>query len=173
MPKSRATSENSATRPAGASPRRSRTTPSWTSITNAGRTTSRQSAARSPFTQSVSALRPCLVDRQLQPALAQGARRELRPGRDLEALEDPPQVRLDRLGRDAQAGRDLVIRAALDDQPDDVELAGAERHWLARSNAERQAAGGGVSDRPEQLSDRRILEHESGRAQPQCCLRVL
>ena len=70
--------------------------------------------------------------RHVQPALAERPRRELRAGRDVEALEQPAQVRLDRLRPDPEPRRDLVVRAALDDEPDDVELALAEPHRADR-----------------------------------------
>jgi len=64
--------------------------------------------------------------RHVEPALAERSRRQLRSGREVEPLEDSAQVGLDGLGADPEPRPDLVIRAAVDDQPHDVELALAQ-----------------------------------------------
>jgi len=85
-------------------------------------------------------------------------------------------MRLDGLRTDAEPAPDLVVGAAVDDEPDDVELAFAQAGDRAagpRPDRERQAAGGDAADRVEQLRDRGGLQDEPGGSQPKRGLRVL
>src|SRR6185436_2914930 len=81
--------------------------------------------------------------RHLQPALAERPRRELRARSQVEPLEEPAEVRLHGLRADPESRPDLVIRATVDDEPYDVELALAEpgeATATARSNGEGESA---------------------------------
>ena len=72
-------------------------------------------------------------------------------------------------------GADLVVAAALGDEADDVVLARREPDARRRAGPDREgeAAGGDPPDRVDQLGERRGLEHEPGRAEPQRGLGVL
>src|SRR4051812_5438546 len=96
--------------------------------------------------------------RNVQPAFAQRARRELGPGCGAESFEQSPQVRLDGLGADPEGDADLVVAATLDDEPYDLQLAAGEvRGHRSRPNAEREATGRGATNRVEELRERRGL----------------
>src|SRR5712671_6379174 len=85
-------------------------------------------------------------------------------------------MRLDRLRPEPEPRRNLVIRATIDDEADDVELPLAEpnmqrgRRW---PDGKGEPAGGCPPDRVEQLRDRGGLEHETRCAQSERGLRVL
>src|SRR5712671_241420 len=112
----------------------------------------------------------------LEPALAQGPRRELGARGDIEPLEQPPKMGLDRLRPDPEPRRDLVIRATVDDEADDVELALAEpnmRRGRRRPDRKGEPTSGSPPDRVEQLGDRGGLEHEPRCPESKRGLRVL
>src|SRR5215217_335741 len=82
-------------------------------------------------------------------------------------------MRLDCLGGDAQVGADLVVRPALDDLSDHLQLALTEGERLTRSDPEMQSAAGGRSNGREQIPDRAVLNDESGRPEPESGLGIL
>src|SRR5258705_9766601 len=61
--------------------------------------------------------------RHLEPALAQGAGRELGSRGQVEPFEQPAQVRLHGLRADPEPSADLVVGPPLHDEADDIELA--------------------------------------------------
>src|SRR2546423_1958238 len=86
-------------------------------------------------------------------------------------------MRFDGLRTDPEAGPDLVVRATIDHESYDVELAlaqpGEAAHAGSRPDRESHPASGNATDRIEELRERRGLEHESRGAQAEGRLRVL
>ena len=112
--------------------------------------------------------------RNLEPPLAQRASGKLGAARQAEALEQPSQVRLDRLRGDPKPRRDLVVREAVDDCRHDIPFARGEarpgRPW---SHAEREPTGSRGADRVEQLRDGCGLQDVAGGAEAQRRVDVL
>jgi len=78
--------------------------------------------------------------RHLEPALAQSPRRQLRPRLQPEPIEEPAEMSLDRLRGDAELRADLVVAAAVDNQPDDIELTTSQRAGADRSGLQPKAS---------------------------------
>ena len=83
-------------------------------------------------------------DGEIEPGLADGASGELGPRLDTRSLEDPTEMRLDRLARPAECVTDFVGREPIGDQPDDVGLARRQyRRRRVEPTLEDELAGGG------------------------------
>ena len=123
------------------------------------------SACRRP----VSALIKRVGDQRLPQRGRDGLRARVR----VELGHGLAHVRANRLGRDEQLLADLLVRVAVGEQPQHVALALRQvRHLLGRGGAREHAgedridvrpAGRDELDRPHDLGERRLLEHEPAR----------